>query len=100
MMLSMLEHCQKAHAMDLARRMGVPVKAIRFERGRAGESAGILREPPVLRVLVDAPQASPEQVRLLSDAVSRECPMAAVNSRTRSVDVRWVHEQQARPPPH
>ncbi|EAO00101.1 Present in the outer mitochondrial membrane proteome 18 [Trypanosoma cruzi] len=61
-----LEWCSEAHAHDIARRQGIDMREIRFEKTPEGG----------VKVFVDAPQATPKQIEQLGEQVMVECPVA------------------------
>lgn len=61
-----LEWCSVAHAQQIAKRMGIDMRDITFESLPDGQ----------LRVMVDAPHATPLQIEQLGEAVTQECPLA------------------------
>ncbi|CCW70283.1 unnamed protein product [Phytomonas sp. Hart1] len=61
-----LEWCSRSHALDIARRNGIDLHDIRFEKTSEGG----------VRVMVDAPNASQLQIEELGRRVQEECPIA------------------------
>ncbi|ORC85847.1 uncharacterized protein TM35_000321620 [Trypanosoma theileri] len=61
-----LEWCSEAHARDIARRQGIDIRDIRFEKTAEGG----------INVVVDAPNATPKQIEQLGEQVMEECPVA------------------------
>jgi hypothetical protein len=62
----MLEWCSQSHAQDIARRMGINLQNIQFETQKDGS----------VKVSVEAPGATPQQIEELGRAVQEECPIA------------------------
>lgn len=61
-----LEWCSVSHAQQIAQRMGIDMRDVKFESLPDGQ----------VRVIVDAPHATPRQVEELGQAVMQECPLA------------------------
>jgi hypothetical protein len=61
-----LEWCSVSHAQQIAQRMNIDMRDIKFETLAEGQ----------LRVTVDAPHATASQVEELGQAVMQECPLA------------------------
>ncbi|CCD12039.1 unnamed protein product [Trypanosoma congolense IL3000] len=61
-----LEWCSESHARDIARREGIDVRDIRFEKTPEGG----------IKVIVDAPSATFKQIEQLGEKVMEECPVA------------------------
>ncbi|CAJ16587.1 uncharacterized protein TEOVI_000588200 [Trypanosoma equiperdum] len=61
-----LEWCSESHARDIARREGIDVRDIRFEKTPEGG----------VKVMVDAPNATIKQIEQLGEKVMDECPVA------------------------
>lgn len=65
-----LEWCSTAHAQDIARQEGIELRDIKFESTPDGG----------VRVVVDAPNASQQQIEQLGRRVEVECPVARFRS--------------------
>jgi len=76
---SFLENCHKEHAQKIANEMGVQLRSIDFDTSEATP-----------RALIDAPNATEEQVQTLAERVRNECPMASVNRATGGKDVEFI----------
>ncbi|KAH9598353.1 hypothetical protein LSM04_003676 [Trypanosoma melophagium] len=61
-----LEWCSEVHARDIARRQGIDIRDIRFNKTPEGG----------INVVVDAPNATPKQIEQLGEQVMEECPVA------------------------
>lgn len=61
-----LEWCSISHAQSIARRRNMDIRDIKFETLPDGK----------LRVMVDAPHATPQQIESLGEEVMQECPLA------------------------
>lgn len=70
MMDRMLEWCSISHAQDIARRMGLDLKNIRFNYAPDGS----------VTVEVEATNATPAQIEALGEAVMQECPVAKLRN--------------------
>lgn len=82
----MLEWCSRSHAHDIAQRMGIGLKDVKFHYMPDGS----------VRVQVEAPGATEEEIKQLGDKVQEECPVA----RFRKTMVKKEHrmEWSALPP--
>lgn len=61
-----LEWCSTSHAHDIARQEGIDMKDIRFEYLKDGS----------VRVFIEAPNATQQQIERLGERVEAECPVA------------------------
>lgn len=61
-----LEWCSVSHAHHIAKRKGIDLRDIKFESLPEGK----------VKVVVDAPHATPLQIQQLGQEVMEECPMA------------------------
>ena len=83
----MLEWCSMNHARDIARRQGIDLRDIKFHHLPDGG----------VKVQVEAPNATEEQVKQLGERVAEECPIARFRKATAAHNKKM--EWSALPPP-
>lgn len=95
--LQMLKLCEESHARSVARQMGVDLKDIRFvQEGDqvwgdfiSVDNTNQLYTWYKVKALITAPNASQEDINMLGVRVQQECPMAKMNSASRTFHVEW-----------
>lgn len=81
-----VERCQEAHARAIAKELGLDVHSIKFSAVEAGKSHRIV-------AAIEAPNATPAQMRELQQRVNAECPASRMAAASGDFvgEVEYVH---------